>query len=742
MKNKIINFFIVPFIVTFIMWLSFFKLNLFPRIRNITKDIYINRFAETDFSDIKIIIISRDDLSYSYFANHIDYTNIKNSLAKWRKINTEVLKKIIKFSPDSVALDYIFEEKTIPEIDKEFENSIKAFKDKNIPVVLATKIYRFNGNNNTNSKITYKIAYPYKELINNVFSCGFVNLGPQSDGVIRSAPLVIKEYIENKGLTNLYSFDLNIFYTVFDMKPSDDLITLEVHNKLVNFLKCKVIPDNEEIPDDEKYFKIPCIKNNRRIELNISFAGPTNTFPILPIYTFIDEREWEKNKEKYKKLIEGSIVLFGTTALEDQDFVITPMNIENQEKMSGIELHANVISTMLKLFFKEGTEAYGATYIDIPRNLEGLIFFPLVLLFYYIFYVLKLRYSLFLLIIFSIILLTVQLFLFLNKSSIRYFFDPVTPIFGIFINFVAALGTRFVNEQKEKLKIKRMFSNYVNKSVVESLLKDPSKLKLGGEKKNLTVLFSDVAGFTSISESMNPEALVKLLNEYLSEMTEIVLESDGLLDKYIGDAIMAVWGTPIALPDHPERACKSALKMMERLIILQKKWKKKNLPEINIRIGINTGEMVVGNIGSTKRMDYTVMGDAVNLASRLEGTNKQYGTKILISEFTYVHIKHKFLTREIDSVRVKGKLKPVKIYELISEKKNDNDETPDYILLFEEGLKLYKNKKWDEAILKFKEVLKLKSDDPVSITYIKRCEEFKKNPPPDNWDGVYVMKTK
>lgn len=202
--------------------------------------------------------------------------------------------------------------------------------------------------------------------------------------------------------------------------------------------------------------------------------------------------------------------------------------------------------------------------------------------------------------------------------------------------------------------VKAMFSQYVSTSLVNELIANPDKLRLGGEEKSLTILFSDIAGFTSFSEGKTPEEVVTFINQFLDEMSESVLEFNGTLDKYLGDSVMAFWGAPVEIPDHAELACKCALDMKTRLEKLNEKWNTGDAA-VKMRIGINTGDVIVGNVGGKKRFDYTVMGDNVNLASRLEGANKIYHTSIMISESTYNKIKSKFFTRELDIIKVKGK---------------------------------------------------------------------------------------
>lgn len=288
-----------------------------------------------------------------------------------------------------------------------------------------------------------------------------------------------------------------------------------------------------------------------------------------------------------------------------------------------------------------------------------------------------------------------------------------------------------------------MFEHYMSPEVVDKLIAKPEMLRLGGEKKELTVLFSDVQGFTTISERLKPEQLVDLLNVYLGAMTELIMKSGGTLDKYEGDAIMAFWGAPVDQPDNAKRACFTAIDMQKKLSQMREVWKKEGKPELITRIGLNTGEMIVGNMGSAERFDYTVMGDAVNLGSRLEGANKQYGTNIMIGEMTYLRAKDYIITRELDKITVKGKLLPVKVYELIAKKEDGiSKEMEELLNLYNEGLKAYTERRWNDGILLFSKALEIKPDDGPSKTYLERCQNYLNNPPPDDWDGVYVMKTK
>jgi adenylate cyclase len=255
----------------------------------------------------------------------------------------------------------------------------------------------------------------------------------------------------------------------------------------------------------------------------------------------------------------------------------------------------------------------------------------------------------------------------------------VYPSLLIVLLFATATLVSYFFTLSEKRYLKLAFQHYVPPAVVEDLVAHAGALRLGGEKRELTVLFSDIRGFTTLSERLQPEELVKLMNEYFTVMTEHVFAQRGSLDKYIGDAIMAVYGAPVAESEHPGQACRSALEMMRALDELQQKWRPLGLPEIGIGVGINTGPMIVGNMGSATRFNYTVVGDAVNLASRIESLNKTYGTSILISEYTYERVKGEFSNvREVDSVRVRGREQPVRLYELFSEEKFSADFLEEY----------------------------------------------------------------
>jgi adenylate cyclase len=316
----------------------------------------------------------------------------------------------------------------------------------------------------------------------------------------------------------------------------------------------------------------------------------------------------------------------------------------------------------------------------------------------------------------------------------------VYPVFTTISVFGGVTTYRFMTEEKKKRELKDAFSRYVAPSLVTEILRDPGKLVLGGEERRLTVLFSDIRGFTTISEGLAPQALVKLINDYLTPMTEIVLRNGGTIDKYMGDAIMAFWGAPVWQEDHAIRACKAALDMLDQLKTLQAEFEKAELPKIDIGIGLSTGSLTVGNMGSTTRFDYTVMGDSVNLGSRLEGLNKEYGTHIIVPKFTYGDVQKHFILRQLDLIRVKGKTVPVKIYELMGSR--GDGRLLEIAGMFEAGLAAYWEQDWVKAEKYFTEVLAKNPGDGPSKTFLSRIQGLRNTELPPDWDGVFVMTKK
>lgn len=480
-------------------------------------------------------------------------------------------------------------------------------------------------------QIIADVTPPTPDLITAAKGIGFANVFPGRDRINRTIPLIIKykgAYYPN--------IDLLIAMNYYGITKSDVEIKIGKYIKLKNLPKEKMAKPNDKreiiIPVDEYGF------------MDVNFIGGSGSFQHYPYYLFANEGSME-----------------GNTSLKDKILLVAAYavtGVATDEKKSpygatfGIEHHANAINTILNQDF-----LYKLS--DIQNIIIMLVIALLIG-----FFVPKMSIgpSLITTIMF-ILVYTVASYLLFDYFSIVT--ALATPLIQTAITYSMLVTYRVVNEQQEKKYIRQTFSKFVSKSVVDELLKDPSKIKLGGDKKILSVLFSDIRGFTSISERLTPEELVEHLNIYLQSMTDIIIKYNGTLDKYIGDAVMAFWGAPIEMEDHALNACKASLEMMESLKEMNRRWKDENKPILEIGIGINTGDMIVGNMGSAARMDYTLMGDNVNLGSRLEGTTKFYKIGIIISEFTYQYVKDRVVVRELDLIRVKGKALPVKIYELM-----------------------------------------------------------------------------
>lgn len=313
---------------------------------------------------------------------------------------------------------------------------------------------------------------------------------------------------------------------------------------------------------------------------------------------------------------------------------------------------------------------------------------------------------------------------------------------AFFLVFGTASTYSYHTEGKRRRVIRQLFSCYMSEVLVKELESNPQKARLGGDRRFITIFFSDLANFTTLSERFEPERIVSLLNEYFTEMSRVILDSQGVIDKYQGDGIMAFWGAPISLEDHASRACLAALECQVRMKKINESLSREGIPSLSMRIGLHSGDAVVGNMGSAQRFDYTIIGDNVNLASRLEGVNKQFGTRVIISETTYARARDTIEARELDLIAVKGKEKPIRIYELLGEKARITDEQRNWKLLYEEALRSYWAKDFAGAGRGFTRVIERNPEDHAAAVLLKRCEELRVNAPAEDWDGVFRLKQK
>lgn len=448
----------------------------------------------------------------------------------------------------------------------------------------------------------------------------------------------------------------------------------------------------------------------------IGFAGPPGAFKKI---SFANVLLGDVGREAF----EGKIVLVGATASDLHDEHLTPFG--GGVMMSGVEVQANIIQSILENRFYR-------TFGPLETALAYLVLAVLFVLFASF---LRLRYV----VIITAGLSIAYLLLALGLSSAGILAPMLGPATVLVLITAIDVVYRYWTEKQQKRWVQDAFGRYLAPQVIDKLIKGETELKLGGIKKELTIMFSDIRGFTSLSEKLTPEALVAQLNEYLTVMTGEVLKSEGTLDKFIGDAVMAFWGAPIEQKDGASRAAGTALSMKKRLSELCEKWRREGKPEFAIGVGMNTGHVIVGNMGAEQRFDYTVIGDDVNLASRLEGQTKTYGVMILATESTKNKLGDGFVTRRIDLIAVKGKKKPVWIFEVMDFAGNRKAE--ELSAEFGKAVELYQGRNWEGA-QKIFGGLAVRLDDKPSKLYVERCEAMKKNPPPADWDGAFVATSK
>jgi adenylate cyclase len=440
---------------------------------------------------------------------------------------------------------------------------------------------------------------------------------------------------------------------------------------------------------------------------------------IFPYTEFSDVVNGKADPAKLK----GKIIFVGATAVGLRDLRANPFD----RMYPGVEVHATFASNMLKREFLEKDSRYfiyGYLFIFVLALTVGYCVFhlqPLV----------SCGISVAALVAFQFV---AQRFLFDRGVVV----PTLLPSIGALTLLFSGMLYRFFSEEKEKRIVRGAFSRYVSGAVVGEILKDPSKLKLGGQKKELTVMFCDLVGFTKLSENMDAGQLTLLLNEYFTRMTAIILRNHGTLDKYMGDAIMCFWGAPLDLPGHADFAVATALEMVEELHRINAEWKAKFGLTIGLRIGVNTGEMAVGNMGSEQVFSYTVMGDNVNLGSRLEGVNNIYGTKVIVSDAVRKAAGSAFRYRALDIVKVKGKEDAVEIFELLGLAAGPD---PEWLDSFHLGLAAYRAGRWEEAEAAFGTCRALKPEDKPSEVFLARIHHLKQSAPKE-WDGVWKLTSK
>jgi len=565
--------------------------------------------------------------------------------------------------------------------------------------VLSKKDFSKNNKMFTRSAPGYNANLPMLQEV--AVGGGHFNPWIDEDGVVRRVPLLIEyesKYYESLALAMARKIlDIDLIEPVFEEALGNSSYPALEWLKLGNI----------RIPVDQF------------IQALVPFRGGQRSFSYVSAADVIYGRA-------DKSLLEDAIVLVGTTAPGLYDLRAVPM----EKQYAGVEIHANLLAGIIDETIKKK-----------PAYTQGAEFILLAII--------GLGLSLFLPLMSPVLAGICTVSLIILVTLLNYSFwqsaNLVMPLASsylmILIIFLVNMSYGFFVERRGKRQIANMFGQYVPPELVNEMSDDPSVVSFEAENRELTVLFSDVRGFTTLSESLSPGDLSLLMNEYLTAMTQIIHENRGTIDKYMGDAVMAFWGAPIHDEDHARHALQTGIAMLERLNNIQADFKARGWPEIKIGVGLNSGMMSVGDMGSTFRRAYTVLGDAVNLGSRLEGLTKNYGVEIIVGEATKKLIDD-YSYRELDLVRVKGKEEPVAIFEPLGLTNEVSADESKELRLHRDTLKLFRSQEWDRAEIQFINLQKMSPERLLYKVYIERIAEYRKTPPGDNWDGVFTHTSK
>ncbi len=628
-----------------------------------------------------------------------------------RRIYAQALENLYNLNPKVVGLEFYF-----PYGDKN-DPLIPIAKKFNEKLVIKSSKHQYN-DKKTEKKSP---APPFPELLKAIDpnekdeGYGFTYFKNYRDEAIRSVSLFIHTYGEDK---YRYSFQTLLWAKFLDLKLKENNSDVEPD---LNFENGYMSLKGEKLA---RIYDSECMLLN--YNKNVNFIGGMN-YPI----SFYDLYKGKVPKHR----IEGKIVIIAPThSMVDEKYYspIKPIKKDKEnklfdEKIYPAQLNVMVLNNLLEKSFLKPTSEY------IPIIASLLILFSLFLVFSYV----SPSVALIVTSLINIFLLAVSLIALMQYDTQ---IEVVSPIFATTFAFVFMVGKKYYIEFSEKRHIKTAFQHYVTASVVNEILKDPSKLNLHGEERILSVFFSDIEGFTTLAEGLSPIETVNLLNEYLTAMTNIIFEYDGLLDKYEGDAIMAVFGAPVNQSDHAIRACQCALKNQKVLNELREKWRKEGKPEIRIRIGVNTGVVVVGNMGSTMRFDYTVIGDNVNLASRLEIANKMFNTSILVSDTTAKLAEQTIVSRKIARFKALGKSTYTDVYELLADKDSDSSAVIAAAYkskeIYENADNLVMNRDFEGAEKILGAYLRENEKDLAAKALYNKVKGYLLVPPPADWQNI------
>lgn len=576
-----------------------------------------------------------------------------------------------------------------------------------------------------------RVSAPIDDLVYMCASLGYVNYLQDYDGQIRRERMAIRY---KDGFYAPLALEAARRYRDFECPGWKAQITWKPASRLILALTRESEEDESAQAKDgnedksKETIKDPvALPLDRTNAMRLDFCGGKETFPTVSIIDILEHPESLTDSRGRPVALKDKIVFVGMAAAGLRDTFVTPYS----SALPGVEKHATVAENIL----------HGRTMQRQPRHILtdfGIILFC------------GLSLGLLLPRVRSIWALVAVVALLGGHSCYTYyqFTRPrvitnfIYPACTILLCYGLIVLHRFMTEERAKRQIRGLFERYLDPEVVKELAADPAAVKLGGEVREITAFFSDVQGFSAISEKLSAEEVIHQLNDYLTEMSDIVLHHRGLVDKFEGDAIVALFNAPNDVPRHAVEACHAAIEIQHGSHHMRRRFADMGRDEWHTRIGLNTGPATVGNVGTERHMGYTMIGDEVNLAARLEGANKQYGTYTMISKSTYEQAKDEIDARELDLIRVVGKNEPVRVYELIDHAGHATDDTRRLMDEYAKGLAAYRKRDWDQAIRCFESALETEPPDPASRVLLERCRLYRETPPPDDWAGVFALSQK
>ncbi len=670
-----------------------YHIDLYKRVDNFLYDLHI-KWRGTGRTSGNIVLVLMDDKSA---------TELGRSKCSWssRHVAT-ALSNLCVAGAEVIGLDMLL---SAPDPDPEADVLLAGAINDCSNIILPRIVSTLDG----------REVLPLPVFREAMIGDGFIDFPLDEDGILRRVRFLNTKPLAEGGVELFPSFSLELARVFLNIDYTFDF--------------------------SQKDFFVMGDKKSRNIrlpfpELMINFKGDYKAFTCLSFADVVMNRFSQQS-------VKGKLVIMGSSLAVQKDFFSTPFSrfqtpgaafkdrsgtiVEGVlgNKDPGVACHAFAVETILSRNFFLRMPGFNMALIAIA-GLIGLMFYlPRVNMLW-------------------VVLLLVSCLVGVTGSAHFVFIQQlmwldITPVICILlVQFVVGVILQKIFFRKKMLQVTSVFGKYVSPAVVDELITQDIAATLEGRHQELTILFCDLRNFTPLSENLGAKDTSRVLNIFFDAMIPVIQSHKGTLDKLMGDAVMTFFGAPLPFPDHPVKACEAALGMIEALKTL-KQDKSKDFEQMEIGIGLNTGVVTIGNLGSHEFKDYTIIGDPVNLASRLEGLNKIYDTQVILSEFTAASLDSRFLTRKLDIVRVKGKKEPVTIYELLDYKDRSDDRTRELVKIFEEGLTAYRNRQWETACEAFKKALETDSQDTPSRLFLEKANRLKNNPPGEEWDGVTTL---